>query len=330
MMAVFAEILAASNSKASLPYEQVLAVDKRLEAAHDSFTSIFRMKSFSQSITDPIDLIMQRYWLELLYQKARPVLHRKFLGAARLNSRYAYSRWACIDAATRTLQHQYDIHMEIQPGGRLARERWFISSLSTHDFLLADMILCLELSYVLHTSRESPSEAARQAEPDGRHAVMAKEQLLEILATSRSIWQTMRGESAEANRAFKILTRMLTMSTGNEYDSSPDSSTGPDALHLRTPPSFRCPMAAEAGTDPNAASPQVAGASVLRPTWTPSAGWATAAATAPSSTSAPEWDSAMQYMPASEAANTDDLGGLIDLGLTTDWVSLSPLLSIRQ
>ncbi len=270
IITIFGEILATTNSREVKPYEHVLVLDKRLESAHNSFPPSLGMRSFSQSIIDPIELIMLRYSLELLYQKARCVLHRKFLGVARINNRYAYSRWTCIDAATKTLQHQYDIHVEIQPGGRLAKDRWFVSSLSIHDFLLADMVLCLELSYVLHLSQKSPD--VRQAEPlDSRLTVVPKEQLLDILRTSRSIWQTTRRESKEANRAFRFLSRMIATSTGappDAYDTSsgespdsgPSSGAGPNssvdsvgAVSLRDPQRFRLPSL----PTPSSAFPQL-------------------------------------------------------------------------
>lgn len=187
LVSALADIMSALSSRLPVSYEDIMRLDKQLEASHDSFASILKYKPFSQSVTDPIGLIMQRYWLELLYQKARAVLHRKYLGISRLNKTYAPSRWVCLDAATKTLCHQYDIHCELQPGGRLSKERWFISSLSTHDFLLADMILGLELSY-LNAQARIPGATAHAVEApatDTAPAVVPREQLLEFLRTSR-------------------------------------------------------------------------------------------------------------------------------------------------
>lgn len=237
------DISSALSSRLPVSYQEIMRLDKQLETAHSSFASILRYKPFSQSVTDPVDLIMQRYWLELLYQKSRTVLHRKYLGIARFNELYAHSRSTCLDAATKTLRHQYDIHCEMQPGGRLSKERWFMNSISTHDFLLADMILCLELSY-LNAQAKSPAATAHALEAlehNTTPAIIPREQLLDILRTSRSIWQTSRKESTEANRAFKILSRMLSMSAGSAYPSSPESieSAFDRDLDLRQPPNFQ-------------------------------------------------------------------------------------------
>ncbi|KAJ9133395.1 Fungal specific transcription factor domain-containing protein [Pleurostoma richardsiae] len=323
VMGVFSQILRSINSRSTPPYEEVMKLDKRLEDAHNTFPPMLRMRNFSQSIIDPIDLIMQRYWLELLYQKCRSVLHRKYLGVARMDSRYAYSRWACIDAATKTLKCQYDIHMEIQPGGRLSKDRWFVSSLSVHDFLLADMILCLELSYLLKGIEPSPPGVVDAASPSTAETVISKDQLLELLRTSRSIWQTKRKESAEANRAFKILSRMLSLSTGVDYSSSPESSGNvPEPTDVTQPPVFQfTPPPGTASAPP-----------VSRVGFYP----ATVSNLAPSSGAATPWGSSTGVPTAGgqtnvdwpglsnfgtpDMASLDNLGGLLDPAtMNTDW-----------
>ncbi|KAB5513167.1 fungal-specific transcription factor domain-containing protein [Coniochaeta sp. 2T2.1] len=241
---MLSDILSVLSSRIPASYDGILALDKQLEEVHDSFPPLLRYKPFSQSLTDPIDIIMQRYWLELLYQKARTVLHRKYIGISRLNRLYAPSRYACLGAATKTLRHQYDIHWELQPGGRLAKERWSMNSLSTHDFLVATMILCLEISLLKAQARDpSATEDVREALGSiTTPAVVPKEQLMDILRTSRSIWQAQRKESAEANRAFKILSKMLKLSAGTAYPSSPESvESGFDnkEVDMRHPPDFQ-------------------------------------------------------------------------------------------
>lgn len=219
LVAAFADILSTVTSRDQPTYGEVLRLDKKLEDAHEAIPPLLRMRSFSLSIPDPVDLIMQRLWIELMYQKARIVLHRRYFTIARTDNRYRYSHFACIDASTMILQHQFDIHNEMLPGGRLSKERWFLSSLSTHDFLLANMMFCLELSYLLR--KEDNNDMDTTPEP------INKERLLSIIRTSRNIWQVRCHESSEAIRAFKILSRMLTISTGVQYDGAPD--TGPMA-----------------------------------------------------------------------------------------------------
>ncbi|TPX12567.1 uncharacterized protein E0L32_000744 [Thyridium curvatum] len=331
MMRMFGEILTLVNFSKVPKYEEVIDMDKRLEAMHEAMTPLLRMRPFSQSVTDPIDIIMQRYLLELIYQKSRCVLHRKFLGLAQTDERFAYSRWACVDAATRTLKHQYDIHNEIQPGGRLSKEKWFISNISIHDFLLADMILCLELSHAVRAEKDHGKGAsvARQPPEQGKHAVMPKERLLEILGTSRSIWQASRSHSAEANRAFKILTRMLALSTGQEYDSSPDSAMGSISgnatsssmiSHLPSFPATALPSVSPPSVPPLNSMGQSA---TMNPGLVPiqavdSSSWASTNTSA-SHPWLPGWGDGPPSLWSMAGGELSDLDSMMDPVITSDW-----------
>lgn len=247
LLRVFGDITSALNSRDGLTYGTFARLDKQLEETHKATPSILQHRSFSSSLADPVDLIMQRYWLEFSYQKSRLILHRQFLARGRMDKRFEYSRRTCLDAATQILKHQFDIHCETQPGGRLAKDRGLITSLSIHDFLLADMILCLELSFA-NARKKDPNanpHAVEHFASDTSKDIMSREQIMEILQTSRSIWQSMRKDSAEANKGFKILTRMLNESTGTAFESSPESTGAfaranlDEALSAYPPPPFQ-------------------------------------------------------------------------------------------
>ncbi|KAK3936842.1 hypothetical protein QBC46DRAFT_268874 [Diplogelasinospora grovesii] len=323
LMKAFGDIITAITSSQPVSYAEIMRLDKQLEEAHDSFPPTIRYRPFNQSLVDPIDLIMQRYLLDLLYQKSRSVLHRKYMGIARIDKRYAHSRWTCLDAATKTLRHQYDIHCEIQPGGRLCKDRWFLSSLSIHDFLLADMILCLELS-IINAKEKSPEASAHAVEvlaSDMSQPVMSKEQLLEILGTSRSIWETARHESFEANRGFKILSRMLAMSTGATSESSPESSDSSafkkfDMLH---PPPFH--LAADSGSSLSSVIPSMAGTALTSHVtsgnsspWPPPVGMGTTAWQFPAT-----WTPDLTSVNMADFPSMESMDGLTDPSLTGDW-----------
>lgn len=211
IVVAFGDILATVMSRDTPSYGEVLRLDKKLEQAYEAIPPLLKMRLFRLSITDPVDIIMQRLWIELMYQKARIVLHRRYFSVARRDSRYEYSHWACMNASVKILEHQFEIHHQMLPGGRLSKERWFLSSLSTHDFLLANMMLALELSFLL------PKDDQEGGDP----GVFDRERLLGMISTSRGIWQARAEESVEAARAFKILSRMLTIATGVQYEMVP-------------------------------------------------------------------------------------------------------------
>lgn len=84
--------------------------------------------------------------------------------------------------------------------------KWFISSLTKHDFLLAAMIVCLDLHY------DSVTEALpeRPANYDPYFWTPAqKKDMLETLETSQGIWKGSSDKSMEAFKASGILQVVL-------------------------------------------------------------------------------------------------------------------------
>lgn len=203
LMSVFARIVEKTSLARSVMHEEVTRLDKRLQDTRASLPPFLRFRTMDLSITDPPDLIMERCNIELLYQKARCVLHRRYLTVDRSNLRYSYSRWCCVDAATQILRLQNDIYHETLPGGQLYRDRWFVSSLTSHDFLLAAMILCLDLSYKAKCDLSKPYAESVNYSPQG------EDDLLHALEASHRVWQAFSETSLEAFKAFKAVSLML-------------------------------------------------------------------------------------------------------------------------
>lgn len=333
---VFSAISTAMSARKPATFANIMHLDRQLEEVHNDFPPCLRYRSFSQSVADPVDIIMQRFQLELLYLKSRIVLHRRCMGFARKGKRYEQSRRICLDAATRILRHQYDINVELQLGGRLSHDRshWFLSSLSTHNFLLADMILCIELWCLKAKERSSliTSPAAETLANDTSPEIMSQEQILEILRTSRLIWQGRRKESAEANRAFNILTKMLSMSTGETFHDSPESSGSgsgsvAESLERMYPTLPLMAFAMETGPSPTAMAASVSSASGSvqggRTTlssgeelWTSPVGKGTGNGDVMAGWNAQWGGSGMGMQPVG-----DGLDGFLDPNSSSDWVS---------
>ncbi|KAM6485755.1 fungal-specific transcription factor domain-containing protein [Trichoderma sp. SZMC 28011] len=220
LVSVFARIVEKTYVTGGAMHEEVTQLDKHLQDAHSSLPPVLRIRTMTMSITDPPDLIMQRYNLELLYQKARCVLHRRYLTDYRSDLRYAYSRWSCVDAATQIIRHQSDLYDETLPGGQLYKDRWYISSLTSHDFLLAAMVLCLELSWKTTSDLQNLYPGSMSSTPKSR------EELSKILETSYSIWTAFSETSTEARKASKALALML-QSAKRNYPGSRDRREEP-------------------------------------------------------------------------------------------------------
>jgi hypothetical protein len=194
-MTAFGLAVDLAYSRETAAYDEILATDRRLEEAHNLLPTTFRIQPIAQCIALPTSLIMRRYSLELLYQKTRVVLHRRYMSEP--GSKYAYSRSVCLAAARETLRHHSDIWNESLPGGQLYAERFFVNSFQNTDFVLSAMILCLELS------QDNERGSASRLGPQERT------ELISLLETTHRIFKEARRRSVDTQRAFAALTIML-------------------------------------------------------------------------------------------------------------------------
>ena len=200
----FGKIVENSQSVSSCPYEDIMKLDNHLRETNAALPAHLRLRSLEESMTDPVELVIRRFALSILYNKSQCVLHRKFLGRARENNRYAHSRRTCVDSALNLLHHQRILHSESLPGRRLHSARWFISSLTSHDFLLAAMIICLD------GWLGSEAETAGRTTTDlYTFGLERGSDMLQALEVSQSIWAELADQSMEAYKASEILKLML-------------------------------------------------------------------------------------------------------------------------
>ena len=141
------------HATVEVDHEEVMRLDAELERAKDAVPPLLRMPDISELVTDPAEQLMCRFNLDLLYLKTKTVLHRRYMLAplAQLSPLERHrgigrSRLICLECAQRSLKHHHTIYMACQPGGQLESTRFYMGSISTHDFLLAAMVICLELS----------------------------------------------------------------------------------------------------------------------------------------------------------------------------------------
>lgn len=201
----FGQVVERSHSLNACTYEEVMKLDATLREVRAQIPSHLRLRPFEESAMDPAALIMQRFNLSILYNKGQCVLHRKFLDRARGNPRYAPSRRTCIDASMELLHHQVTLHYESHPGGRLHNMQWALTSLTAHDFLLAAMIVSLELYY------GSQENAANKSISDRYWGFERRREMTQALEASKNIWTELKDQSIEAYKASEMLTVMLAM-----------------------------------------------------------------------------------------------------------------------
>jgi hypothetical protein len=141
---------------------------------------------------------MQRIYLSIIGHSAHCILHRKYLIPARTDSRYEYSRHACINSAVELLSYQYLLHEETQPGGLVFQDRWKVSAILNLDFLLGSTILCLDLDYGLQSCNAGTNEDK-----------VIRESAERALLVSYKIWLTKSGDSREAQKASEAIRIIL-------------------------------------------------------------------------------------------------------------------------
>lgn len=204
LLAVFAAAADASHAVTPPTYSEIMDLDQRLGEAYASVPPAMQLKPLDQSVNDPPELIMNQFDMELCYQMARCVLHRTYLVKAHSDSRYDHSREACLESAMTLLQLQSTIYLACQPGGKLSSVRWYFSSLTNHDFLLAAMVVCLEMNLRHEALIRDPQVAVQ-----GRYTC---KELFNAMEKSNKIWESYEAnliDSADTKRAAKMFRTML-------------------------------------------------------------------------------------------------------------------------
>jgi hypothetical protein len=184
-------------------YNQIMELDQRLHNTYRSISPRFRMTSLEESVTVPAYVLIRRFSLVLLFEKARCLLHRYHMTKAYHNPEFNYSRSSCVEAAMAILKHQSDVSREVMPGGLLYKQRWFVASIELHDFLLASMVICLELN--------SRNNMQTSSENDGGQGILkfSRKDLIEALRGSQNYLDLLSTTSSEARKASKILSILM-------------------------------------------------------------------------------------------------------------------------
>ncbi|KAH6856885.1 hypothetical protein B0I37DRAFT_318729, partial [Chaetomium sp. MPI-CAGE-AT-0009] len=220
-----------------------IALDLEARDAYARVPPLLQRRDVARCGLDTAARIVERANIELLHLKSLVILHRRFvryhtptpnptdpttttsgmtpqgggmgMGMGPAAAASSSSRRACVEAALDMLARQADLAQASRPGGRLYRDRWMLLSLMASDFLLAAMVLCLEVSV-----RLGRVEGGRRrqgggggygyddGEGDGDDGGLA-ERTYRALQTSRDVWAATSALSPEAHTARFALDLML-------------------------------------------------------------------------------------------------------------------------
>lgn len=200
MAHMYWEIVRQLNSLAPRPpYDTILRLDTEIQEEYAKAPTFLRLKTKEESKNDPAWLIIQRYNLDLLRQKALISLHRPYASKADVAPRFMYSRRQCVDAAMALLRHQTAISMESKSSLRHAR--WFTESLGGNDFLQAAMIVCLHLL--------KSCAAAQREGVAWQFGSFTRAEKYEALESMREIYRQQQDDNHDAQKAYGIISIML-------------------------------------------------------------------------------------------------------------------------
>jgi hypothetical protein len=226
ILAVFSAIFSQVSLVRHQTPEEIMALDQKLRLAYESVPQGLRIASPQDSLMVPPHVLIRRYNLELLFHKSRCILHRHHMAKSYQSPGYEYSRQLCVEAAMMLLMHLDNILTEVQPGGMLFHQRWFITSLEHHDFLLASMVVCLELSRRLQV-QTSPWDEVSPASGSS----YSREQLISAVQSSQRFWDTLQEKSVEAMQANRLISMMLGRVSGGPATFA---SQGPGSISIPT------------------------------------------------------------------------------------------------
>lgn len=194
-------------------YADILRLDADLRAVHDDAPPSLKYRPIASSgFADVPDIIMRRMLSEIQYLKCMCVLHRRYLTFERENSMYDRSREACRNASLRLLEIQSEFDEQAVEGGRLFEKRYMLNNMAFHDFLLAAMCLCLDLTAAAPRRRVTLPNTCQWSPGDSDVSdPSTQDRVCKISALQKAYrsWERNASFSKEAAHATKVLGSIL-------------------------------------------------------------------------------------------------------------------------
>ncbi|KAJ5815113.1 fungal-specific transcription factor domain-containing protein [Penicillium riverlandense] len=177
----------------------IAALSAKLQKAIDALPEWLKYKSLETAIADNPVTILNRMFLDVLFQKAIYLLHRHSFIKGSTGEESTKSNEICIQSALAILEHQRRMSEETQPGGLMFSIRWKVASSLSHEFLQATMMLCFALSRVNDGDAGMSNTGALHRRLD----------IVEALTSAKGLWEKNADRSVEAQKAAKAITKVL-------------------------------------------------------------------------------------------------------------------------
>lgn len=184
-------------------HKDILELEQQLQASKATIPPSLQLQPLANSLAVPPSLLMRQFGLELLFHKARCILHRHHMAKSYQNPEFILSRLNCIDSAMSIITLQSTIIKEMRLGGLLYEQKWFLTSIELHDLLLASMVVCLELNCLV-SGKPSYIPVSEQSAPK-----FSKEDMVEAIQNCHSFLEEVDLNLVEAHKATRVLSAML-------------------------------------------------------------------------------------------------------------------------
>jgi hypothetical protein len=183
-------------SRAPVPkWERVLEIDRDLRQIYDNVPSHYKLSQLSGE--DSLVLVSARFVLLSIHHKSLCVVHSRFLGTAKFDDRFIYSRRVCLTSAMTILRFQAIQDQEIPVNGRLRSLTNYQTSLAIHDYLLAATIISADL-YADNSSLDTKGTK-------GSEGIPTRNEMIKALRTAAGIFGRSQMCSMEAHKAASVL-----------------------------------------------------------------------------------------------------------------------------
>lgn len=218
ILGLFRRILRTVLAAKQPEFEHVMKLHAELQVVRDGIppSLTFRRVKTTSFMDEPY-MILQRFFVEIIWLKSLCVLHRTYLVFEKENPKFAFARDTCKASALRILELQTEFHEESHPGGRLQEQRWTLLNLAFQDFLLASMIVGLDVSEHMSKYVSLPlmlfpilcviNRILLQSTPDRNRKLAA-------LTSCYHIWCEGKQGSRDAAHATKVLASLIAKATG--------------------------------------------------------------------------------------------------------------------
>lgn len=204
-MAVFEKVIRHTLSVVDRPNNELEIIEQELRDTYSALPIVFQPRPMTDSVVDSPAVVVTRLCVRSIYQKCLCVLHRKYVARGRQKSVQI-----CHASATDLVKQFLDIYKEFEPDGQLQTERWFMGSITWHDFLLGCTALCLTVC----------SKGRDAAEP-AHTAIIDVADSLELLRKAKTACEEHFARSKDTRKVQRLVEVIILRWSGHDLGGIP-------------------------------------------------------------------------------------------------------------